>query len=368
MNHSIIKRRDFLKVAALGVGSLALRPYTRLFTLPDFPQADLLGRAARGSLEIKARPDLDSQTVGILYEDQVTPWLRELVGTRPNLAFNNQRWVETPDGYVLGQFCQPVRNLPNEPVKELPNHSIGNGMWVEVTVPYADVTPVNKPSESSWVQVLVEQNLPVRVYYSQVFWVDALRVDDSGQTYYRINPNYYGGLDLLWGPAEAFRPIPLEEFEPIHPDVEDKRILVDVTYQTLSCFEGSSEVYFCRVSTGAKFNLYGEAVDNWLTPIGQHRVTRKYVSLQMSSSTTGASYDSPGIGWTSIFATGGVAIHSTYWHNGYGDPLSHGCVNVSPEDAKWLFRWTYPPAGYDPGQLDVTQTGQASTQVEVVES
>lgn len=368
MNRKPINRRDFLKLAALGAGSLSLSPYHRLFTLPDFPQMDLLGRAARGSLEVKARPDIDSETVGIIYEDQVTPWLREVVGLQPNMAFNNQRWVETPDGYVLGQFCQPVRNQPNEPVAELPVYSIGQGMWVEVTVPYADVYPVNEPSPNSWVEVLVEENLPVRVYYSQVFWVDQIRTNEAGQVLYRINPNYYGGLDLLWGPAEAFRPITMEEMEPIHPDVEEKRIEVDVTYQTLSAYEGNREVYFCRVSTGAKFNLYGQAVDNWLTPIGLHRVTRKYVSLQMSSSTTGASYDSPGIGWTSIFATGGVAIHSTYWHNGFGDPLSHGCVNAAPEDAKWLFRWTYPPASYDPGSLDVTQSGQASTQIQVVES
>jgi lipoprotein-anchoring transpeptidase ErfK/SrfK len=87
----------------------------------------------------------------------------------------------------------------------------------------------------------------------------------------------------------------------------------------------------------------------------------------MSSGTTGATYDSPGIGWTSIFATGGVAIHSTYWHNSFGDPISHGCVNASPEDARWIFCWTQPSVVYDPGMLDVTLTGEPSTRIEVVE-
>ncbi|HSB65010.1 MAG TPA: hypothetical protein VLD65_00435 [Anaerolineales bacterium] len=44
------------------------------------------------------RPDIDSQTAGTLYEDAVVPWLRELVGK--NTFRTNQRWVETPDGYI----------------------------------------------------------------------------------------------------------------------------------------------------------------------------------------------------------------------------------------------------------------------------
>ena len=87
----------------------------------------------------------------------------------------------------------------------------------------------------------------------------------------------------------------------------------------------------------------------------------------MSGGTTGAGYDLPGIAWTSIFSTGGVAIHSTFWHNNYGDPVSHGCVNCTPEDAKWIFRWIMPEVVYDPGMLDVTVSGQPSTSVEVVE-
>ena len=83
---------------------------------------------------------------------------------------------------------------------------------------------------------------------------------------------------------------------------------------------------------------------------------------------TGAGYDLPGIAWSTIFATGGVAVHSTFWHNNYGDAMSHGCVNVTPEDAKWLFRWTLPNVPYDPGMIDTTVTKEASTSVQVIES
>jgi lipoprotein-anchoring transpeptidase ErfK/SrfK len=367
MVQSSLSRREFLKMAAAGAGSLAL-PWQvpPLANIPDFPKSERLGRAAKGTLELKPRPDPDSATLGILYEDAVVPWLREVIGERPNYAHNNQRWVETPDGYVYGALFQPVRNLPNKPVISLTESSRGPGMWVEVTVPYVDAILENKPTSNSWVEAKVEEGIPLRFYYSQVFWVDQIRSSERG-VFYRVNPNYFGGVDLLWAAAEAFRPIQPDELAPISPDVTDKRVVVDVNHQMLSCYEGKGEVYYCRVSTGAKFDIFGNTVDKWSTPVGQHKVTRKYVSLQMSGGTTGAGYDLPGIGWSAIFATGGVAVHSTFWHNSFGDPRSHGCVNVLPEDAKWLFRWTLPNVAFDPGMEDITLTGAESTPVAVIE-
>ncbi len=363
-----ITRRDFFKLAALGLGGLAVRPWgEQLFELPDFPQTDRLGRAAKGTLEIKARPNPNSATVGVLYEDGVLPWLREVVGEELTYIFNNQKWVETPEGYVYCPFFQPVRNLPNEPLEKLPDSSLGPGMWVEVTVPYIDAILEKEPSSNSWVKIKHEAGLPIRFYYSQVFWVDKLKTNESGNTLYRVNPNYYGGVDQLWADARAFCPITLEDCAPISPEVESKRILIDVNHQTLSCFEGDVEVYFCRVSTGAKFDQYGNVVDRWSTPIGSYKVTRKYVSLQMSGGVTGAGYDIPGIGWASIFATGGVAVHSTFWHNNFGDPMSHGCVNALPKDAQWIFRWTLPTVDYDPGTHDITLSGALSTPIAVAE-
>ncbi len=137
-NHSIT-RRDFLKLSSLGVGTLALRPFSGLGLL-QFPDAEKLGRITVGKMDLKARPDENSQTVGALYEDAIVPWLREVVGPQPGRI--NQRWVETPDGYIWGGYVQPVYNAPNGPVTSLPqNSNLGAGMWVEVTVPYAELSP-----------------------------------------------------------------------------------------------------------------------------------------------------------------------------------------------------------------------------------
>ncbi|HNZ14101.1 MAG TPA: L,D-transpeptidase, partial [Anaerolineaceae bacterium] len=49
-----------------------------------------------------------------------------------------------------------------------------------------------------------------------------------------------------------------------------------------------------------------------------------------------------------------VAIHSTYWHNNYGEPMSHGCVNVRPDDARFVYRWSLPQSPYDDGKIEVS--------------
>jgi len=62
--------------------------------------------------------------------------------------------------------------------------------------------------------------------------------------------------------------------KPISPDIADKKIVINVSNQTMACFEGKNEVYFCRISTGAKFDAAGNAVDKWSTPVGlYHAIT-----------------------------------------------------------------------------------------------
>jgi lipoprotein-anchoring transpeptidase ErfK/SrfK len=53
-------------------------------------------------------------------------------------------------------------------------------------------------------------------------------------------------------------------------------------------------------------------------------------------------FDLPGVPWVLYITEGGISFHGTYWHNDYGHPHSHGCINMTPQAAKWLFRWTSP--------------------------
>ena len=359
MGKSQIDRRAFLKLAALGLGGLSMRSLPRLAWLEEFPASEYLGRIVVGKVDLKQGPDADSATVGTLFEDAVFPWIREVPGT--NLYRFNQNWVETPEGYVWAPYVQPVMNVPNQPLDNLPSTGLGTGMWAEVTVPYVDLVMANPPARSPWLKDAI---FP-RLYYSQILWVDDIKVDEAGKKWYRVNEKFGYG-DIFWADAAGFRPIDPVELEPINPEVEDKRIEVDITHQTLSCFEGNREVYFCRISSGAKFDANGNEVDNWATPVGLLRIWRKLISTHMSGGTTGGGYDLPGIGWTTLFSGTGVAIHSTFWHNDYGVPRSHGCVNCKPDDAKWIFRWTQPYVDYDPGDVTVSMPG--GTKINVIES
>ncbi len=355
-----MNRRNALKVGLLGLGGISLQSFLPRISLPNFPEFDTLGRVSASKVNLYARPDASSPEIGAFYQDKVFPWMREVRGHHPYRF--TQRFVESPEGYIWAGDVQRVENRPNSINGDLLRTSIGNGMWVEVTVPFVDLILENPPARSPW----LKENPTPRLYYSQILWVDEIiRETSSGVALYRINERFGYG-DIFLAESTAFRPLTISDFEPISPEVEDKRVVVDVTRQCLSCFEGGREVYYCRVSTGAKFNASGNAVDEWSTPLGPHPVWRKVVSLHMSGGTTGGGYDLPGIGWTTLFSGNGVAIHSTFWHNNFGVAMSHGCVNARPKDAKWVFRWTTPLVPYDPGDVTISMPG--GTRIEVVES
>jgi lipoprotein-anchoring transpeptidase ErfK/SrfK len=329
--------------------------------MASFPKTEHLGRVATNQTELKSQPDDASSTLRMVYEDTVVPVMKEFIGPKPGRI--NQRWAYTGEGYLWSPHLQPVRNLPNQPVDVFPVPGAG-GMWLEVTMPYIDLVQENPPARSPRFKNRAGLGQPLRYYYSQIVWADQIKTE-SGQVMYRVQDRYGSYGDIFWAPAEAFRPLTLDEVSQIHPDAENKNIVVNIAYQTLSCFEGKREVHFARVSTGALFDAWGKQVDVWATPVGDHLIWRKLFALDLSGGGALDGWDLPAVGWVSLFVGSGVAIHSTYWHNNYGEPSSRGCVNCSPEDAKWIFRWTQPVVSYDPGDLTVSVPG--GTIVKVVE-
>ncbi len=362
-------RRDFLKLAGLGLGALALRPLTsrqgayqinHARFLPDFPQADVLGRNCTadtsmqwgGTIPIMTHPDVGSTKVRDAHRDEVFPWLKEVSAENIDVNLPNQRWVETPEGYIHSLYLQPCRNIPNIALAALPAGQAG--FWGEVTVPYVDL--VTEKAVSGWMRDHATYDLQARLYYSQVMWIDAIRTSDSGTIQYHVNERYGNPGDLFWAEGAAFRPLTVEDVSPINPDVDPatKKIVVNTSYQTLTCKEGDQEVYFCRVSTG---------MQDGSTPLGEHAIWRKLISVRMAANTVASSYDLPGISWTTLFVGDGVAIHGATSHNDFGTVRSHGCVNCRPEDAKWVFRWSQPEVGLDTGEKTWSDWTSGSTHV-----
>jgi lipoprotein-anchoring transpeptidase ErfK/SrfK len=104
-------------------------------------------------------------------------------------------------------------------------------------------------------------------------------------------------------------------------------------------YEDHDVVFMTRTATGARFSD-----GDFHTPPGHYQTNRKRPSRHMAAGDRAApnSYDLPGVPWVSYLTKNGVAIHGTYWHNDFGRPRSHGCINVSSTASHWLYRWTMP--------------------------
>lgn len=122
-----------------------------------------------------------------------------------------------------------------------------------------------------------------------------------------------------------------------------KWIDVAIGKQVITAYEGKTPVYVALISSGReKENL------EFKTPRGIHAVQSKHVTGTMDNLyATDGPYAIEDVPWTMYFL-GSYAIHGAFWHNGFGRVRSHGCINMTPHDARWLFYWTEPhlPAGW----------------------
>jgi L,D-transpeptidase catalytic domain len=126
----------------------------------------------------------------------------------------------------------------------------------------------------------------------------------------------------------------------------EKWIDVNLTTQTLVAFEGDKPVYVTLVSTG-KMNDDEKEKDHRTKP-GSFRIREKHVAATMDGDVASdGPYSIEDVPWIMYF-NASIALHGAFWHQNYGHVQSHGCVNLSPLDAKALFGWTDPqlPAGW----------------------
>jgi lipoprotein-anchoring transpeptidase ErfK/SrfK len=119
----------------------------------------------------------------------------------------------------------------------------------------------------------------------------------------------------------------------------ERWIDVDLANQTLVAYEGDKPVFATLISAGKKKHE---------TRHGVFRVYWKISEVDMANE-TGANeeYLAESVPW-SMFFWKGQALHGAYWHDDFGRVKSHGCVNLSPMDARYLFEWTQPdlPRGW----------------------
>lgn len=114
---------------------------------------------------------------------------------------------------------------------------------------------------------------------------------------------------------------------------------ISILNQTLVLYEGSKPVYVTLVSTGR--DGLGDPDETLSTPTGTFRIYQKHVTTTMDSSVADNEFELRDVPWVMYFK-GGYAIHGAYWHDDFGRPRSHGCVNLAPVDARYVFNWASP--------------------------
>jgi hypothetical protein len=125
----------------------------------------------------------------------------------------------------------------------------------------------------------------------------------------------------------------------------ERWIDVSIAKQVLMAYDGTKPVYVTLVSTGEAGLEDPETTKS--TVQGIFRIHTKHLTTTMSSSVVGEEFELKDIPYVQYFQDS-YALHAAYWHDDFGTPRSHGCINLAPEDAKFLFQFTEPqlPSGW----------------------
>lgn len=155
---------------------------------------------------------------------------------------------------------------------------------------------------------------------NQIVWFDRIYVGQvltiPGEGY--ILPSKSDAL------ANTVAPLPADTI-PEPTILDGKQIVVVLGQQHAYAFENGVLLRHFVVSTG---------LPKTPTVLGDYQVYAKYEAQRM----VGPGYDLPGVPWVMYFYQG-YALHGTYWHNNFGHPMSHGCVNMRTPEAEWLYAW-----------------------------
>lgn len=116
-------------------------------------------------------------------------------------------------------------------------------------------------------------------------------------------------------------------------------IEVSILQQSLVAYRGDEPVYATLVSTG--IGGLGDPEETQATIRGTFLIHTKHITATMSSDDVGDEFDLRDVPYVQYFQDG-YAFHAAYWHDAFGTPRSHGCINLSPADARWLFHFTGP--------------------------
>ena len=341
MLHSQLSRRDFLKLATTGTLAFALSDLKldRVFAAPAVVQ----GLMTFSGTPLYDAPTFQANKIHLFGKDQVV----DVTGLEENgeqgNPFNTLWYRVNDEGYSYSGWVLPVETRYQKPQFNIPN----DGQVGEVTVPFVDTK----------VDPYVYAKRGYRIYYGSTHWVKKVVVTrEEKSIWYQIYDSEV--KRFLYVLSHDMRLVPSEELTLLSPEVppDDKLIVIDRETQMVTAFEGDTMVFSQRCSSGAQGTE---------TPGGEFRTYHKGPAVHMTNQGDALEniYNLPGVPWCSFFTGAGHALHGTYWHNDYGRPRSHGCVNLPSDAAKFLYRWTLPTV---PPEADYIHMPGEGTRLQVV--
>ncbi|HET9907794.1 MAG TPA: L,D-transpeptidase [Anaerolineales bacterium] len=324
MSRSSLSRRDFLKLSTYGLMGMYLPDLSPYLNELENLQARIIDRI----LWAYDEPSPKAKRTKVYWHDLILPITNTTISD--DEAAYNRVWYQVDDGgYVYSGSIQPVRTILNQPQQISLRGALG-----EITVPFTEARL--EPDANA--------EVVYRLYFETVHWAAASAIHPVD------NSVWYALLDdkfdkYYYIPAEHLRLIPDSELTPLssHIPNENKRIEVRLDEQLLLAYENRQLVFATRTSTGGK-RLSGK----YITPVGEFITYHKRPTRHMANGDIASNgFDLPGVPWVLYITESGISFHGTYWHNDYGRPRSHGCINLTPQAAKWLYRWTMPTVAPD---------------------
>ena len=316
-----ITRRDFLKLISSGSLAFALKDL-RLDRALSASTTITQGRMTISGIPLYDAPAFTANKLHHFNADQIVDITAVEENGELGNEFNKAWYQINNEGYTYSGWIQPVQTNYQKPLFNIPQA----GQVGEITVPLSDTKK----------EPYMYAERGYRVYFGSTHWVKRVVVTrEEKSIWYQIYDFHL--KKYLYIPSHDMRLVPNAELTLLSADVpdEEKHILIDLSAQLVTAFEGEQLVFSQRCSSGAKGTT---------TPKGKFRTYHKGPSVHMTNQGDALEniYNLPGVPWCTFFTGSGNALHGAYWHNDYGRPRSHGCVNLPSDAAKFLYRWTSP--------------------------
>ena len=263
----------------------------------------------------------------------------------------------SPDNPVIDQLVQgtEVSIYEEQPVSGVPWYRIGTNRWVhsayvrliQLEAARDVLAAPGAPADAARLPVgwVVSSSINVRArpgvsagnpVIGEVFHNQRLDILEStlvsGARWYRIGVDRW--VVGQWVAVATPKP------RPASIRANERWVGVNLSQQTFVAYEGDTPVYAGMVATGMPATPTVQGVfRTWLRRPGGR--------MSGGSAATGGYYYLEEVTWTCYFYSG-YALHTAYWHDAFGRPRSHGCVNMTPYDAWWVYQWSAPGGANSP--------------------